>query len=257
MKRKLISIDIETAPMTVHSWSLWNSFTKLDHIVKDWFIMAFAGVDDKGEIFYADIKESGTEKSVLRVAWSVLDSYEIIVGHNIDKFDLKKLNARFLFHGFEPPSPYLTIDTLKVLKKNFALTSNKLEYAVKHLGLEEKMTNRQFNGHSLWTSCLLEGNEEAWKEMKEYNIQDAKITLDLYNKLKAWIPNHPNLTLIEGDENNDEESIRCPRCNSGSLVRRGYRFTKTGKYQRYRCAECGGWCRSRFSEKKGKGLLTT
>jgi len=250
---KIISIDIETAPMTVHNWSLWDNFTAINQIVEDWYVLSIAGVDTDGTVFYGDINELGAEKNVLRLAWNILDAYDIIIGHNIDKFDLKKLNARFIYHGFEPPSSYQTIDTMKVLKKVFALSSNKLEYAVKYLGLDEKLTNRKFSGHSLWTSCLLEGDSEAWQEMKEYNIQDAKITLDLYDKLRPWIKNHPTLTLIEGDNNdNDEQPIRCPRCNSESLVRRGFYFTRAGKYQRFRCKDCGGWCRSRASEKEGR-----
>jgi len=246
---KIISIDIETAPMTVHNWTLWDKFTNINQIVEDWYVISIAGVDTGGTIFYGDINELGTERNVLRLAWNILDAYDIIIGHNLDKFDLKKLNARFLYHGFSPPSSYQTIDTMKVLKKLFALSSNKLEYAVKHLGLEEKLTDRKFSGHSLWTSCLLEGNKEAWEEMKEYNIQDAKITLDLYERLKPWIKNHPTLTLMEGEEDG-EQSDRCPRCNSGNLIRRGFYFTRAGKYQRYKCKNCGGWCRGRTAEKE-------
>lgn len=249
---KVISIDIETAPMTVHNWSLWDNFTGLNQIIEDWYIISIAGVDEEGEEYYADLKTVGNEKNVLRVAWAMLDHYDVIVGHNIDKFDLKKLNSRFLYYGFDPPSPYLTIDTLKVLKKTFAMSSNKLEYVVKHLGLEEKLTNREYAGHALWTSCLLEGDEEAWKELQEYNIQDAKITLDLYHKLKPWIKNHPSFNLIGA--NNEEEQSGCPRCNSKRLVKRGFAFSKSGKYQRYVCKDCGGWCRSRYSEKVSKEM---
>lgn len=249
---KVISIDIETAPMTVHNWSLWDNFTGLNQIIEDWYIISVAGVDENGETFYGDIKTLGNEKNVLRMAWAMLDAYDVIVGHNIEKFDLKKLNTRFLAYGFDPPSTYTTIDTLKVLKKTFSMSSNKLEYAVKHLGLEEKLTDRKYNGHALWTSCLIEGDEEAWKEMKDYNIQDAKITLDLYHKLRPWIKNHPTFNLIGAKD--ESEQYGCPRCGSDCLVKRGFYYTKSGKYQRYACKDCGGWCRSRYTEKVSKEM---
>ena len=36
---------------------------------------------------------------------------DILIGHNIDKFDIKKLNTRFLFHGLEPIGKKQTIES--------------------------------------------------------------------------------------------------------------------------------------------------
>jgi transposase-like protein len=70
--------------------------------------------------------------------------------------------------------------------------------------------------------------------------------------LRPWIEGHPNLAAFD-----DDETMRCPRCNSTDMIRKGYRFTNTGMYARYRCA-CGGWARGRYTENtlnKRKSLL--
>ena len=39
----------------------------------------------------------------------------------------------------------------------------------------------------LWTECL-NGNRQAWAEMKRYNIHDVLSTEELYTKIQAWAP---------------------------------------------------------------------
>jgi transposase-like protein len=45
----------------------------------------------------------------------------------------------------------------------------------------------------------------------------------------------------------DNDSVHCNRCASPNLERRGYAYTNAGQYHRYRCSDCGGWQRSRFT----------
>jgi hypothetical protein len=40
--------------------------------------------------------------------WKLLDRADVVVGHNADKFDVRKGNARFIAHGLPPPPPYRT-----------------------------------------------------------------------------------------------------------------------------------------------------
>jgi DNA-directed RNA polymerase subunit RPC12/RpoP len=77
------------------------------------------------------------------------------------------------------------------------------------------------------------GNSKAWKLMKEYQIQDVNLLLDLYDILLPWIKNHPHMGLQDG------EAASCRNCGSVNLIRYGYRYTAAGKYQRYLCQECG------------------
>ena len=63
------------------------------------------------------------DKRVLQSIWKLLDEADIVIGHNGDRFDLRKLNARFIDNDINPPSPFRTIDTLKVARREFAFVS--------------------------------------------------------------------------------------------------------------------------------------
>jgi hypothetical protein len=77
------------------------------------------------------------------------------------------------------------------------------------------------------------GNKKAWVEMKEYQIQDVNLLIDLYYILLPWIKNHPHIGASEGNPTG------CKNCGSLDVMKYGYRYTNTGKYQRYICRECG------------------
>jgi hypothetical protein len=87
------------------------------------------------------------------------------------------------------------------------------------------------------------GIPKAWKMMKEYQIQDVNLLIDLYNILLPWIKNHPHVGVAAG------EQLSCRNCGSENLIKYGYRYTHLGKYQRYLCQDCG------FSL-KGETILT-
>jgi len=74
--------------------------------------------------------------------------------------------------------------------------------------------------------------------MKKYQIQDVDLLVVLYEKLKPWIPNHPNAPLHSHDE-----SAKCITCASEKIQRRGLSHTATSSYQRYQCQDCGKWMR--------------
>ena len=59
-------------------------------------------------IFY---KIVGQNKTQLDSYIELIDKADIVIAHNGDKFDLRKLNTRFLFHELGTPSSYQSIDT--------------------------------------------------------------------------------------------------------------------------------------------------
>jgi len=63
--------------------------------------------------------EPQNDKYLIKELWDVFDQADIIIAHHGDGFDIKKSNARFVFHNLQPPSPYKSIDTLKIARKYF------------------------------------------------------------------------------------------------------------------------------------------
>lgn len=253
-KPKVLLLDIETSPLEVYCWGLWDQNIGLNMIKEDWSVLSYSAKWlDEDKIFYADNRNNKNvrdDKKLLKGIWKLLDKADVIIGQNSDRFDLKKLNARFLKHDMGVPSPYRTMDTLKMAKKSFALTSNKLEYMSKELAPEQKKSeHKEFPGFSLWAECL-KGNKKAWKEMELYNKQDVIALEAVYKKLAPWG------TTVKFDVYNDNVNIQC-NCGSYDLIRRGYNYTKTGKHAKLQCKECGSWHQQKqnFLTKKKKASL--
>lgn len=240
---KLGFFDIETAPVLGNVWGLFKQNVGLNQIHKDWYILSYAfntlGTDHisyKDQRHAVDIED---DSALVIDLWHFLNDHDIVVAHNGRRFDVKKCNARFLSLGLPPPSPYKILDTLEVMKKRFALTSNKLEYATDLLCQTKKLKHGKFPGFELWKECL-KGNLEAWQEMEEYNRVDVIALRELYFVLLPWMDLHPNVGNYV-----DAEVPVCPKCGSDELTKRGIYHTQVAQYQKYQCGCCGGWSRGR------------
>ena len=181
---------------------------------------------------------------LVKELWDLLDKAEIVIAQNGDAFDLKKINARFIYHNLPPPSPYRTIDTLKVARRYFAFSSNKLDHLGATLGLGRKL---EHEGFPLWRRCMM-GDRKAWGKMKAYNKQDVLLLEKVYYRLLPWIKNHPNMGMYS-------DVTSCPKCGSRSLQRRGIVTTNTSKYHRIQCQDCRGWCRATVNLQENKPLV--
>jgi DNA polymerase elongation subunit (family B) len=244
---KILIIDIETAPMEVFAWGLYDQNIALNQIKKDWSILSWAAkwLGDK-KVIQEDIEQYNEQHILLKLR-NLLDEADIVIGQNSKQFDVKKINARLLHYGIRPPSSYQQIDTKLVAKKYFAFTSNSLEYMSDKFNKKfKKLKHKKFPGMELWTECL-KGNKKAWKAMREYNIFDVLATEELYKKLQPW-DKSINFNVYYG-----KDSAICA-CGSEEFSKNGYAYTANGKYQRYECKKCG--CELKSRQNLNKKQLT-
>jgi len=247
MSPRILTIDIETSPIEAYVWALFDQNVGLNQIKTEWSILSYAAkwLDEK-KIHYDDTSGRGAKKvrddrKLMQGLWDLLDEADIVVGQNHKKFDLRKINARFIEHGLSPPSPYRTIDTTVEARRYFGFTSKKLEWMSKHLTDTPKDAHKEFPGFELWTECLAD-NPRAWKQMRLYNIRDVEATEKVYLKMRGWI-HHPSVaTYIE------DKDPRCLTCGSKSLKCEGYSRTQQGKFRQYSCKDCGKWGRGRENQ---------
>lgn len=244
---KVLTLDIETAPIEAYVWGLWEQNVGLDMIKTDWSILSYSAkwLDEK-QVMYADTGGKGTnrvrdDKPLMEPIWNLLNTADIVVAQNGKSFDMKKINARMAFHRFGPYSPVRVVDTLSVAKKHFGFSSNKLAFLSEKLTPTCKSTHKLFPGFSLWKECLAD-NPKAWAEMKKYNKTDVISTEQLYLAQRPWIDNHPNVAAYSM-----RSDVTCPKCNSPKLQARGYAVTQSGKYQRYQCQACSGWSKGKLN----------
>lgn len=226
----ILVYDIETSPNIGYCWGKYDQ--DIMDYAKEWEILSVAWkwYGEKKVFVRSQRDFEGTEKGLCQLLWELFDDADIVVAHNGDQFDQKKVRSRLLYHGFGPPSPFAEVDTRKIAKKYFRFNSNRLDDLGKHLGLGEKASHP---GLQMWIDCMA-GKTKAWKQMEKYNKQDVVLLDKVYTKLLPWVTNHPSVALLNG-------SVGCPNCGSSLITRQGVKATKKSLMQQFKCKECLGW----------------
>lgn len=237
---KILVLDIETSPLLIYAWGIFKPRPTHNDIYQDWHLLSWAAkwlLDDQ---MYSDVLTSEEAKAhndarICKSVWEKVDEADIIIAHNLDRFDGPKLNARFLLNGLKPPSPYRSLDTLKAARGAFAHTSNRLDYLEKLLGGEGKLENPK----GLWKDCF-QGVPEALLQMEKYNCEDVYLLEDVYLFIRPWIKSHPNVGVYMF-----ANESRCAICGGDSLHEESVHTTNAGMYRVFRCNDCGGLSRER------------
>jgi|1_EtaG_2_1085319.scaffolds.fasta_scaffold01502_3 RNA polymerase subunit RPABC4/transcription elongation factor Spt4 len=238
---KILVFDIESSPMVTYSWQAKTRYITPDKVISDWFVICWSAkwlFDD--EIINCSVtEEEALEKDDKRVVgelWKLLNEADIVIAHNGDNFDIRKMNARFAKHKMNLPSPYSSIDTYKSARKRLNLSYYRLSYIAEYFGLTQKKQDTNFK---MWVDCL-NGDKSALDKMQGYCDQDIRVLEDVYLYLRPYIQPHPNLGLYI-----EEESNMCPSCASTDLDKCGTYATTVNLYEAYRCKNCGSLTRAR------------
>lgn len=180
--------------MEVYVWGLkYNNYISPDNIIKDYSVLCWSAKwlfepEVMGEKVTGKQAINREDADILTEMWRLLNEADIVVVQNGKKFDIPKLNSRFLLAGFPPPMHYQVVDTKEVMARNFGFSSNKLDYVNEFLGLEVK-DEMEFQD---WIDYVT-GSDQAGEKMLTYNKKDVVIMEELYLKLRPWIPGHANL----------------------------------------------------------------
>ena len=105
--------------------------------------------------------------------------------------------------------------------------SNKLDHVSQELGIGKKTSHQ---GFELWQACM-NNDSKAWKLMKKYNVNDVKLTEELYDRIKPWLKTTFNF-------NEFSELPVCPNCGSSDLMKNGIYRSATRAYQKHVCKSC-------------------
>jgi len=240
---KVLILDIETAPISAYVWGIWNQNVGTHQIKSDWFCLTWAAkwlFEDK--VYSAKLRpnevQNQDDKRIIQGIWKLLNEADIVIAHNAVKFDIPRLNSRFIINDLHPPLPYQIIDTLTHIRRQFGFTSNKLDYVNKLLNLERKKDT----SFELWDNCM-KGDRKALKEMEDYNVQDVRILEETYLQIRPWIKSQQNMGLFILDETEH----RCPSCGSNELEAQGKCYnTSANIYELYRCGNCSSISRKRL-----------
>lgn len=237
---RILLFDLETAPLKGYFWRIWKENISFDAILADWFLLGYSCKwlgEDKvySNILTPDEISLEYDFRLINELWELLDEADIVIGHNSKRFDTPRIKTRFLVYNLPPTSYYQQIDTLEIAKKEFSFTSNKLDSLAKFLGLGEKL----HHDIELWMN-VMNGSKEDIMRMRKYNEQDVMLLEKIYLKLRPFIKSHPNYSLYT-----DNIAEICPTCGSNHLEKDGHYYTQSGKYETFRCLDCGAISRKR------------
>jgi len=240
-KPKVLIFDIETAPNLAYVWGKWEQ--NVIEFKEEWHMLCYAYKwlgDSKVQAASLQDWRCKSDRELVKSLWKLFDEADVVIAHNGDAFDIKKTQARFIFHGLKPPSPIVTVDTKKVAKRYFSFNCNKLDSLGQLLGVGRKVKH---SGFELWLGCM-NNKKASWKEMIAYNKQDVTLLERVYLKMRPWIKNHPSIAFLEG------KAEGCPNCGSQKFKSYGIRRTKASAYRRLRCLACSAFSRVRVPLKE-------
>lgn len=237
---RVLLYDLEVSRAIVEGY--WNKYDfNVVKTVRPQILMSYAykWLGDK-RIFFRSIHSYDNYHDFVKSLRDVLDECDIAIGHNLKQFDDKMSNRFIIGEGIDPPSRYRQIDTLQAARSNFKFQSNRLGELGEYLGLggKEKITYADLEDDFL--------NNPTWsviKKMEKYNKRDVELLEKVYIKLRPWIKNHPNLSVMGNAE-------ACPFCQSTSISYNGNRYTNTGVYRRATCKDCRAPFHGRIIEKE-------
>lgn len=233
---KILFLDVETSYVHVRTFRLGKSYLSHDQIVDgqkfDIICVCWKWLGEK-VVHSADwgLKAQNSDALIERITKEI-EKADVVIGHNLDKFDLKQINTQRLLHGKAPIGWPTTEDTLKQFRKHFYFPSNKLDYLAKTLvgGGKDKMA------FSDWVDVIERKSATALQKMIKYCKRDVLLLESVYKKLAPFATPRVNRSLIINGS-----KVGCTACGSTKVIKRGFLVTRGTRRQRVQCQSCGHW----------------
>lgn len=229
---KRLFFDIETSPMIVYSWRVgYNLNIGYENIIDDWKIITICYKwEGDNTVYSLKWDKDHNDKQMLIDFIKVANTADEIIGHNGDRFDIKKVRTRCIYHRIPMFPRYRTLDTLKKAKAGFSFNSNKLDAIAKFLGVGAKLEHEGFN---MWVKCM-DNDEEALHNMIEYCMIDVVTLEDVYLAMQHYIKPNTHFGVSNGGK-----KYSCPICGSEEIELIKNDVTEKGTISRViRCKNC-------------------
>jgi len=195
---KVLIYDIETSYNIVSTWRAGFKIN-IPHyaVIKERAIICvsykWAGED---QVYNLTWDKNQDDKFLLEQFIEVMNEADLLVAHNGDRFDLKWIKTRALFHRLPMLIDYPQFDTLKVAKKKFYFNSNKLDYISQFLGAEGKLPT----DYQLWDRVIQDKCPKALQEMLDYCDEDVRQLEKVYDVLVNWEKPKTHLGVLQGKD---------------------------------------------------------
>lgn len=231
VKAKRLFFDIETSYIIYRRWQFDNDkYINPDKIIEDMRIICIS-YKWQGEDEVHSLDWRMGEKKMLKEFVKIMGEADECIGHNGDRFDIKNIRTRCVYHGILMYPTYRTLDTLKKSRQYFNFSSNRLGYIGKFLNVGGKM---EHEGLDLWIKVVEHNDEEALERMIQYCNRDVVLLEDVFFVLSPFINHNNNFAVLRGGE-----KWECPECASPDVEMFRTYTTAMGVVRReMRCNDC-------------------
>lgn len=193
---------------------------------------------DQADVIELAEWDQGGRKRFLKRIHSLIAQADIIVGHNIDNADVPWLAGDLYIEANLPPlPPFKTIDTLKVLRRQFKTGApfKSLDAFCQVVGIPAKSDSYD---REAMERAVSEKSVEDRERLVAYCSGDVIATQGLLDWLLPYLPNPPAL-FVDGKD----RLTTCHRCGHDTepIPRRYVANVLT--YSMRRCGNCGGYSR--------------
>jgi hypothetical protein len=229
---KRLFFDIETSPNVVYSWRIgWNLTITPENIIDERKIICISyNWEDSDEIHTLTWDKNQCDKKMLINFLKEANKADEIIAHNGDRFDIKWVRTRCIFHRVPMFPSYKTLDTLKKAKSGFNFNSNKLDYIAQYLGVGAKVKH---SGFDMWVN-VMKGSKEAMAEMVHYCEGDIVVLKDVFLTMQNYIKPNTHAGVI-----NNNLKYSCPCCSSEKSILLKNNVTTLGTIKRLiECDDC-------------------
>lgn len=228
---RVLILDVETSAHLAWTFDLWDARIAPSQIVERSRMLCFAAKwrGDRKVLFASEFHDG--REAMLDLVWRLLDEAEVLVTYNGPKFDVPVMQRELVLAGYPPPSPWIDVDLLRIVRRRFRFASNRLGEVAQELGLGGKVETSA----GLWPRCMA-GDEKAWRLMRKYNIGDVRLTEELLDRLGPWSTT-PHAGLWSGNR------ACCWSCGGVDLVFAGSTIHTGKRWPRLRCESCGATSR--------------
>lgn len=186
----ILYIDLEVSKSLYFNYGhkVPSTYMHYDNLLQEYYIICWSASYVGSDIVHHERvttrdARKWSDAKILKRLRDLMLSADIIAGHNVDAFDVKRANTRFLQNGLTEIPDKKTHDTLKIARKKFAFDGgNSLENISRKLGLRDKddITNED------WLKIVKTGDAETLEKVDTYCQGDVLQGKKLLEKLLPY-----------------------------------------------------------------------
>jgi len=185
IRANIIYIDVEIAKSVYFNYGrrVPSKYLRSDDLISEYFMISWAASYVGSSEVWSDIvtpKEAikRNDGNIVKRLHSLMQSAEIIAGHNVIGFDMRKCNTRFDKHGLPPIVGKKYLDTLRIARSVYDFESNSLGDLCREHGIKDKDDINNAD----WIRALA-GHKPTLDKIHKYNRGDVINGKEWLNKM--------------------------------------------------------------------------